>query len=138
MKKLMPKYKLIVEYDGFNFVGWQRQENGISIQSCLEDAILKLSKEKVNVFGAGRTDSGVHAKYQVAHFKINKDMSANNIRDGLNQYLRKSSIAILKAEVVDENFNARFSAKLRTYQYKIINRRAPLTIEKNQAWLVYR
>ena len=133
----MPKYKITVEYDGTNFVGWQRQENGISIQSSIEEAIFKLSNQIVTIFGAGRTDSGVHAKGQVAHFNIDKNISVDNIRDGLNQYLKKSPIAVLKSEIVDESFNSRFSAKLRIYQYKIINRRSPLTLEKNLAWGVF-
>jgi len=134
----MPKYKITIEYDGTNFVGWQRQENGPSIQSSIENAIIKLSSEKITIVGAGRTDAGVHAKGQVAHFEINKDIPLDNIRDGLNQHLRKLPIAILKVEIVDENFNARFSAKLRSYQYRIINRRPPLTIDKNQAWGVFK
>tara|TARA_B100000579_G_scaffold333863_1_gene284372 strand:+ start:5321 stop:6058 length:738 start_codon:yes stop_codon:yes gene_type:complete len=134
----MPKYKINIEYDGTDFVGWQKQENGISIQSSLEDAIYKLTNEDVTIFGAGRTDAGVHAKNQVAHFEIKKNLSLDNIRDGLNQYLKKLSISILKSEIVDENFNARFSAKLRVYQYKIKNRRPPLTFEKNLYWGVFK
>ena len=137
-KKLMPKYKIDIEYDGTNFVGWQKQENGISIQSSIEEAIKKLSSENVTVYGAGRTDAGVHAKEQVAHFETSKDINLKNIRDGLNQHLRKLPIAILSAEIVDENFNARFSAKLRSYQYKIVNRRSPLTFEKNLAWGIFK
>ena len=134
----MPKYKIDIEYDGTNFVGWQKQENGISIQSSIEEAIKKLSSENVTVYGAGRTDAGVHAKEQVAHFETSKDINLKNIRDGLNQHLRKLPIAILSAEIVDENFNARFSAKLRSYQYKIVNRRSPLTFEKNLAWGIFK
>ena len=134
----MHKYKINIEYDGTDFVGWQKQENGISIQSSLEDAIYKLTNEDVTIFGAGRTDAGVHAKNQVAHFEIKKNLSLDNIRDGLNQYLKKLSISILKSEIVDENFNARFSANLRVYQYKIKNRRPPLTFEKNLYWGVFK
>ena len=134
----MPKYKITIEYDGTNFVGWQRQENGPSIQSSIEDAIKKISSETVNIFGAGRTDSGVHAKGQVAHFELSKNISLDKMQDGLNQHLRPLPIAILKVEAVDEDFHARFSAKLRIYKYLIINRRSPLTINKNQAWGVFK
>ena len=134
----MNKYKIIIEYSGTNFVGWQKQTNGISIQSCIENALFKLTGEKTTIFGAGRTDAGVHAKGQVAHFEIKKVISLDSIRDGLNQYLKKNPISILKSEKVDNDFNARFSAKIRTYQYRIINRRSPLTIEKNLALGVFK
>ena len=111
----MARYKIIVEYDGTDFVGWQKQENGPSIQSSLEDAIKKITSETVSVFGAGRTDSGVHAKGQVAHFEFSKNISLDNIRDGINQHLRPLPIAILDVKEVDDDFHARFSAKLRTY-----------------------
>ena len=133
----MPKYKINIEYDGTDFVGWQKQENGISIQSSLEDAVYKLTNEDVRIFGAGRTDAGVHAKGQVAHFEINKNMSLDNIRDGLNQYLKKLPISVLSSEIVDKDFNARFSATLRSYQYKIKNRRPPLTFEKKLYWGIF-
>ena len=116
----MSKIKLTIEYDGTNFVGWQKQKNGISIQSCIEEAIKKLTSKETTLFGAGRTDAGVHAKGQVAHFELTKSLSLDNIRDGLNQYLRKKSISILRAEEVEKNFDARFSAKLRSYQYNKI------------------
>ena len=90
----MPKFKITVEYDGTEFVGWQRQKNGPSIQSSIEDAIKKITSETVNVFGAGRTDSGVHAKGQVAHFELSNKISLDNIRDGINQHLRPLPIAI--------------------------------------------
>ena len=133
----MYNYKIVIEYDGTNFVGWQQQENGQSIQSALQDALFKLSNEKVTIFGAGRTDAGVHAKGQVAHFEINKNMSLDNIRDGLNQYLKKLPISVLSSEIVDKDFNARFSATLRSYQYKIKNRRPPLTFEKKLYWGIF-
>ena len=134
----MPKYKITIEYDGTNFVGWQRQENGPSIQSSIEEAIKKITSETVNVFGAGRTDSGVHAKGQVAHFELSKNISLDKIRDGINQHLRPLPIAILDAKKVNEDFHARFSAQLRSYEYLIINRRSPLTLYKNQAWGVFK
>ena len=134
----MIKYKITLEYDGTNYVGWQRQQNGQSIQECLEDAIKKLVNEKVIVFAAGRTDAGVHAIAQVAHFEIKKDIQTDKIRDGLNQHLRPNTIAILHAEKVKENFHARFSATLRCYEYKVINRRPPLTLDQNRAWCIYK
>ena len=134
----MNKFKIKLEYDGTNYVGWQSQDNGISIQECIEIAIKKLTNENVRVYGAGRTDAGVHALEQVAHFEINKDIKTENIRDGLNQHLKPNTIAIINAEKVDDNFHARFSAKLRSYEYRVINRRTPLTIDLNRAWCVYK
>ena len=134
----MNKYKITLEYDGTNYVGWQKQANGISIQACLEKAIEKLTNEKVNVFGAGRTDAGVHAIEQVAHFEIKKNFETDKIRDGLNQHLRPNTIAVLNVEKVSANFHARFSANLRCYEYRIINRRSPLAINANRAWCVHK
>jgi tRNA pseudouridine38-40 synthase len=134
----MPNYKITVEYDGTNFVGWQQQANGVSVQSSLQDSVFKLSGEKVVVHGAGRTDAGVHAYGQVASFAISKKISTDVIRDGLNQHLRPLMISVLKAEEVDNDFHARFSAKKRWYVYKIINRRSPLTIDANRAWCVHK
>ena len=134
----MNNYKLTIEYDGSNFVGWQQQKNGNSIQSAIQKAILELSGERVEVNGAGRTDAGVHAYGQVASFSIKKKIDTDVIRDGLNQHLRPRLISIQKAEEVDDEFHARFSAKKRWYKYKIINRRAPLTIDVNHAWCVFK
>ena len=134
----MHNYKIIIEYDGTNFVGWQQQDNGQSIQSAIQQALSKLSGEKVTIFGAGRTDAGVHAYAQVASFVLNKKIETDVIRDGLNQHLRPQPIAVIKAEIVDDDFHARFSAKKRWYEYKIINRRPPLTIDANRAWCVYK
>tara|TARA_B100001059_G_C17697277_1_gene508162 strand:- start:113 stop:847 length:735 start_codon:yes stop_codon:yes gene_type:complete len=134
----MPNYKITVEYDGTNFVGWQQQTNGVSVQSSLQDSVFKLSGEKVVVYGAGRTDAGVHAYGQVASFAISKKISTDVIRDGLNQHLRPLMISVLKAEEVDNDFHARFSAKKRFYVYKIINRRSPLTIDASRAWCVHK
>ena len=134
----MPNYKITVEYDGSNFVGWQKQANGVSVQSSLQDSVFKLSGEKVVVYGAGRTDAGVHAYGQVASFVISKKISTDVIRDGLNQHLRPLMISVLKAEQVENDFHARFSAKKRWYVYKIINRRSPLTIDANRAWCVHK
>ena len=134
----MNKFKIRIEYDGTNYVGWQKQNNGVSIQQEIETAIYKLTNEKTNIYGAGRTDAGVHALGQVAHFTLNKIFKSENIRDGLNQHLRPKPIAILNAELTEENFHARFSAKQRTYKYLITNRRAPLTINKDKSWIVFK
>ena len=134
----MPNYKIILEYEGTKFVGWQQQENGNSIQGAVQDALFKLSGNKTNVFGAGRTDAGVHAYAQVASFKLEKEIETDVIRDGLNQHLRPNLISILVAEKVDEEFHARFSAKKRWYEYRIVNRRSPLTINANRAWCVHK
>ena len=134
----MHNHKIVIEYDGTNFVGWQQQENGQSIQSTLQEALFKLTGENISIFGAGRTDAGVHAYGQVASFTLNKKIETDVIRDGLNQHLRPHPIAVQKAELVEDDFHARFSAKKRWYEYKIINRRPPLTIDVNRAWCVYK
>ena len=134
----MNNYKITIEYDGTNFVGWQRQENGLSIQQLVEDAIKKLTNNKTIIFGAGRTDAGVHAKGQVASFELENYLDIDTIRDGLNHHLRPHPVAILSAEKVKYDFNARFSAKLRWYEYKVINRRPPLTLENNRVWCVHK
>ncbi len=134
----MTNYKITVEYDGTNFVGWQQQANGQSIQSSLQDSIYRLAGEKVVVFGAGRTDAGVHAYGQVASFSISKAIPKDVIRDGLNQHLRPLMISVIKAEEVENDFHARFSAKKRWYVYKIINRRSPLAVDANRAWCVHK
>ena len=134
----MNNYKIIIEYDGTNFVGWQRQDNGISIQQLIEESIQKLTKEKITLFGAGRTDSGVHAKGQAASFELKKNIDNDTLRDGINYYLRPHPIAVLLAEKKNKDFNARFSAKMRWYQYKVFNRRSPLTLEKNRVWCIHK
>ncbi len=135
---LMHNYKIIIEYDGTDFVGWQRQENGPSVQQLIEDAIQKISNKKTTIFGAGRTDSGVHAKGQVASFELENYLDTDTIRDGINHHLRPHPIAILSSEKVDNNFNARFSAKMRWYEYNVINRRSPLTFQNNRAWCIHK
>ncbi|PPR47651.1 MAG: tRNA pseudouridine synthase A [Alphaproteobacteria bacterium MarineAlpha5_Bin9] len=134
----MNKYKLTIEYDGTQFVGWQKQKNGKSIQSSIERSIKKISNEKITLFGAGRTDSGVHAKGQSAHFELKKKFELNKLKDGLNFYLRPLPISILNIKPASKKFHARFSAKQRTYEYIIVNRRSPLTFQSNQAWIIYK
>lgn len=132
----MPRYKLILEYDGAPFAGWQRQENGPSVQGALETAVFKLSGETATVTGAGRTDAGVHALGQVAHFDLEKSFPPNKVRDALNYHLKPDPVAVLEAEEVSEAFHARFSATLRHYLYRIVCRRAPLVMERGRAWHV--
>ena len=134
----MHNYKIILEYEGTNFVGWQRQDNGLSVQQLIEESIQKLCSKKTTIFGAGRTDAGVHAKGQVASFELAKYISTDTLRDGINHHLRPYPIAVLSAEKTNPDFNARFSAKLRWYEYKIINRRSPLTLENNRVWCVHK
>jgi len=130
----MQRYKFKIEYDGTAFVGWQFQKNGLSIQEVLQKAIFKLSNEKVVVTGAGRTDSGVHALAQVAHFDLKKKIEKNFFLPGLNQHIGNKLVTILKINKTSKNFHARFDAKKRTYQYVIINRQSPLALQKNKAW----
>ncbi len=132
----MNRYKLTIEYDGSPFVGWQRQNNGVSVQGCIEEAIFKFCQERVTITGAGRTDAGVHALGQVAHFDCARDLDSFKISEALNFHLHPHPIAILSAEKVDESFHARFSAKERSYIYRIVNRRAPLTVDRGRGWLV--
>jgi len=130
----MQRYKLKIEYDGTKFVGWQFQKNGLSIQEVLQKAVFSLSKEKVIITGAGRTDSGVHALGQVAHFDLEKKIKKENFLPGLNQHIGNNPIVILRINKTSKKFHSRFDAKIRTYQYVIINRQAPLALEKNKAW----
>ncbi len=132
----MTRYKLILEYDGGGFVGWQRQDNGPSIQAALEDAVLGFCAERVTVEGAGRTDAGVHALGQVAHLEIAKATTADTLRDALNHHLRPAPIVVLAADPVADDFHARFSATRRRYLYRIVNRRAPLALDRGRAWFV--
>ncbi len=132
----MTRYKLVIEYDGRGLVGWQRQDNGPSVQAALEDAVRGFCGETVTAHAAGRTDAGVHALGQVAHIDLDKETDAETVRDALNHHLKPARIAVLSAEAVDAEFHARFSATERSYLYRIINRRAPLTLDHGRAWFV--
>ena len=137
----MPRYKLTIEYDGTPYVGWQFQANGPSVQGELEAAFEKLAAGRIVVKGAGRTDTGVHATGQVAHVDFPRDWPAEKLMDALNAHLKHAPkgpqpIAILAAEIVADDFDARFSAKARHYLYRIIDRRAPLALERHRAWHV--
>ena len=134
----MPRFKLTLEYDGTPFVGWQLQENGMSVQGRLAQAVEAFSGERVTPQGAGRTDAGVHALGQVAHFDLVKDWESDTVRDALNAQLRPDPVSVLACDQVPLDFDARFSAKARHYLYRLIDRRAPLALERNRAWGVFR
>jgi tRNA pseudouridine38-40 synthase len=134
----MPRYKLVIEYDGTPYVGWQVQDNGTSVQGVITDAIAAFTGERVTVSGAGRTDAGVHALGQVAHVDLAKDWDDETVRDAINAHLRPQPVAVLAAERVDEDFDARFSAIRRHYLFRIVNRRANLALEQNRAWRIAR
>ena len=130
----MQRYKIKIEYEGTPFVGWQFQKNGQSVQEVLQKAIFNFSKEKVVVTGAGRTDSGVHALAQIAHFDLKKKIKKRNLLPAINQNIGNKSVTVLKINKENNKFHARFDAKKRTYQYIIINRQSPLALQKNKAW----
>ena len=134
----MPRYRLTIEYDGTPFVGWQMQENGPSVQGRLAGAIKEFSGEEAIPRGAGRTDAGVHALGQVAHFDLAKDWTDDKVRDALNAVLRPDPISVLSCEHAAPDFDARFSAKARHYLYRIVDRRSPLALERERAWGVFR
>jgi tRNA pseudouridine38-40 synthase len=134
----VPRYKLILEYDGTPFSGWQMQADQTTVQGVLMTAIAALSGESVPVQGAGRTDAGVHARGQVAHVDLSKVWDTDTVRDALNAHLRPYPVAVLSAEKVAADFNARTSATRRHYLYRILNRRPDLTLELNRAWRVPR
>jgi tRNA pseudouridine38-40 synthase len=130
------RYRITVEYDGGGFVGWQRQANGPSVQAALEEAVRRFCGETVLVEGAGRTDAGVHALGQVAHFDLAKDTTADTVMKAVNFHLKPAPVAVLSAEVAADDFHARFSAVRRAYLYRMVNRRAPLALERGRAWFV--
>lgn len=132
----MPRYKLTIEYDGGPFQGWQRQGEGLTVQLVLEQAAYSLCGKETLVQGAGRTDSGVHALGQVAHVDFDKDFPADTVRDALNHHMRPHPVCVLNAEIVPEDFNARFSATGRAYLYRILNRRAPPAVDVGRVWWV--
>jgi len=132
----MPKYRIVIEYDGRPFVGWQRQDNGLGVQHVLELAAGQLTEAPVTVYGAGRTDAGVHASGQVAHLHLDRDMTAPKLMAALNAHLKPHPVAVVDAALADEDFHARFSAIERTYLYRIVNRTAPLTFDLGLAWRV--
>lgn len=132
----MQRFKLTVEYDGRLFVGWQRQENGPSIQAVLEQAAEQFTGIPTRVTGSGRTDAGVHALGQVAHVDIARSMTADQVQGAFNYHIKPAPVSVVHVEAVPEEFNARFSAIQRHYRYKIVNRRAPLTFDRGLKWHV--
>ena len=132
----MPRYRITLEYDGSPYVGWQIQDNGPSVQARLADALNAFCGEDVVPGGAGRTDAGVHALGQVAHFDLEKDWPTDTVRDALNAHLRPDPVSVLDCSSVDADFDARFSAKGRTYLFRICDRRAPLALDRTRAWHV--
>lgn len=130
------RYKLVLEYSGTNYIGFQKQfdKTRKSIEEILEEAIFNFSQERTKIFASGRTDAGVHALGQVVHFDLEKKFLNYKVVMGLNNYMRNSEIVVLSCEAVDKNFHARFHAKMRYYRYRLFNRMAPLTLQKNQAW----
>ena len=134
----MHRYRIIIEYDGTPFVGWQLQSAGASIQGRLTEAIVRFSGEAVVVRGAGRTDSGVHALAQVAHFELARAWAPFKVREALNFHLKPDPIVVLDAAEVAPDFDARFSASARHYLYRILARKAPPALERNRVWWVPR
>ncbi len=134
----MPRYKLLIEYDGAPFAGWQMQADAQTVQGVLTAAAEAFAGEKVSVHGAGRTDAGVHATGQVAHVDLTKEWDTDTVRDALTAQLRPHPVAVLAAERVPDSFDARFSARARHYVYRIINRRADLALDRGRAWRVPR
>ncbi len=132
----MPRYRLLLEYDGLGFAGWQRQRNGLGVQEVLERAIAAFSGERVEVVGAGRTDAGVHATGQVAHFDLSRWLPPERVMGAINAHVRPHPVAVLEARVVADDFHARFSAVERRYVYRILNRRAPPVLERGRVWHV--
>lgn len=134
----MARYKITIEYDGTNLVGWQKQEDGNSVQEYLEKAVFEFCSQNVEIFAAGRTDAGVHALGQVAHFDLQTKMDLYHLREAFNAKLREmeAPVAVVEIEIVPDDFHARFSAKKRGYIYRLLNRRARSVLLENRVWHV--
>jgi tRNA pseudouridine38-40 synthase len=130
------RYKLTLEYDGGPYMGWQWQDHGPSVQGAVEAAVAKLDGGAREVYGSGRTDSGVHALAQVAHVDLVKNLRADKVRDAINFHLGEHPISILDAEVVDDEFHARFDARERRYLFRILDRRPRLALNRGRVWRV--
>lgn len=130
------RYKIIIEYLGTNLAGWQKQLSAMSVQQALEDSIYQFSGERIVVHGAGRTDSGVHALGQVAHFDMMKNMRPYDVMQAINHFLRSYNIGIIDCDLVDKDFHARFSARQRHYVYRIINRPGQIIVDLDRAWWI--
>jgi len=132
----VPRYRLTIEYDGAGLVGWQRQANGMSVQEALETAFVRFCGERPTVFGAGRTDAGVHALAQIAHVDLAREADPETIRSAINHHLRPHMISLVAVMPAPPGFNARLSARSRHYLYRILNRRAPPALERGRVWHV--
>lgn len=132
----MPRYKLTVEYHGGPFAGWQRQKGAKSVQQTLEEALRALEPDMPSIAAAGRTDAGVHALGQVAHCDLKRDWDPFRLMEAVNHHIRPHPVSVVAAEEVGGDFHARFSAAERRYMYRIVVRRAPLTLEKGLIWKV--
>ena len=134
----MTRYKITLEYDGTDLIGWQENRQGDSVQSLLKDAIEKFCGGRPDVVAAGRTDAGVHAFAMVAHFDLESNADAETVKRAMNFYLTGKPVVVLDCEIVSEDFNARFSCVRRNYKYYVLNRSAPAVLEKNRVWWVPR
>ena len=132
----MARYKINVEYDGTDLIGWQENIQGPSVQSLLQDAIFKFCGERVVVYSAGRTDAGVHALSMVAHFDLEKDTAPETIMRAMNFYLINDPVSVLNCEKVSDDFHSRFSCVKRNYKYVVLNRAAPVVLQRNRVWWV--
>jgi tRNA pseudouridine38-40 synthase len=132
----MTRYKINLEYDGTDLIGWQENAQGPSVQSLLTDAIFQFCGEHVTVFSAGRTDAGVHAISMPAHFDLEKEQTPDTVMRAMNFYLTNKPVSVLSCEKVDDDFHTRFSCVARHYKYVVINRNAPIVLNKNRAWWV--
>ena len=132
----MTRYKINIEYDGTDLIGWQKNRQGPSVQSLLEDAIFQFCNEKTEVFSAGRTDAGVHALNMTAHFDLEKEQNPETVKRALNFYLNDKPVSVLNCEKVDDDFHSRFSCTKRHYKYVVLNRNTPVVLEKNRVWWV--
>ncbi len=132
----MPRYKLTIEYDGAPYMGWQWQDHGPSVQGVLQAAAEKINGAPVKVYGSGRTDSGVHALGQAAHMDLAKDIRADKLRDAMNFHMSKDPVTVLDAEIMPDEFHARFDAVERQYLYRLIDRRMKLSLDKGRLWRI--
>ncbi len=130
----MPRYRITIEYDGTPFSGWQSQPSENGVQDHLQKAVAAFCGENIIVRGAGRTDAGVHALGQTAHFDLTKDWEPFRVREAINFHLKPAPIVVLECEAISDDFDARFSATQRHYLYRILTRRAPPALDRNRTW----
>ena len=130
----MTRWRLIIEYDGGPFMGWQRQDHGPSVQQRLEEALGRMTGEQASIFAAGRTDAGVHALAMSAHVDIARELTPHRLREGLNALVRPDPISVLAVQQVAGDWHARFSCTGRRYLYRILNRRAPPALLRGKVW----